>query len=368
MAVSIASRGLAALCFAFVTACSAADSGPGADSPLVLIDSTSIAETDSTMIGAYSYLNPGPDGSILIADHAGGRLLHYARSGALLRIIGRRGMGPGEIQSVMTALPLPGDSLLAALDVRQRAFSIFDLATGTFRRRVRAPLNAPGTSWTWRGDTVVFAVNATPAIYARWDTRSDSIAVFGKPPIVASTHPHLYMVYGFQNVAMLGNRLVAQLPMIPGIVFLDADGSPTGSMTYPPNGSRGVPTDLADRHGPVPDPTASMHGSSAIGLRVLSSGHVAVLTTDYDGPAKPESVRFFLTLVDVDRKQACVDLPLPVASESLLPFPVFQNDQILFLAMHSDTDDGVRSVLYRFRIDPNACRWTAATETGAPPV
>ncbi|MHB1328381.1 MAG: hypothetical protein ACYC2K_09280, partial [Gemmatimonadales bacterium] len=184
---------------------------------------------------------------------------------------------------------------------------------------------------------------------------------------VASTHPHLYMVYGFQNVAVLGNRLVAQLPMTPGIVFLEPDGTMTGGMTYPPNGSRGIPKDLAERQGLVRDPTAPMLGSSAIGLGVLSSGHVAVLTAEFDRPDKPENVRFYLTLVDVDQKRACVDLPLPVVTEALLPLPVFRDDQIIFLAQHSDSEPSVRSVLYRFEIHPNACEWTAATETGAPP-
>lgn len=366
MTTNIAARALTVLGMALATACSAADSGAGDQSPLVLIDSTNIAETDSTMLGSYAYLSSGPDGSILIADPDAGRLLHYAKSGAFLRTFGRKGAGPGEMQSAMTAFPLPGDSLLAALDVRQSAFSIFDLATGAFRRRVRAPVQAVGTNWIRRGDTVIVAVNVAPAIFAKWDTRSDNIATFGRPPAAASTHPHLYMLYGFQNVALLGDRLVAQLPMVPGIVFLDADGAMTGGLTYPPKGSRGVPVDLATRHGPVPDPTAPMLGSSAIGLHVLPSGHVATLMVEYDRPDKPETIRFFLTLVDVDRKQACVDIPLPVATDAMLPLPIFQNGQVLFLARHLDAGTNLRSVLYRYRIDPSACSWTAATETAAP--
>ncbi len=366
MTPDIAARALTVLGMALTTACSAADSGSRDQSPLVLIDSTSIAETDSTMFGAFTYLNPGPDGSILIADHAGSHLLHYDRSGTLLRIIGRKGMGPGELQGVMTALPLPGDSLLAAIDARQRAISIFNLATGEFRRRVSVPFQGIGNNWSQRGDTIIFAVNTSPAIYAKWNIRSDSVLTFGQPPAAAATHPHLYMLYGFQNVALLGDRLIAQLPMVPGIVFLDADGTMTGGLTYPPKGSRGVPADLAARHGPVPDPTAPMLGSSAIGLHVLPSGHVATLTLEYDRPDKPETIRFFLTLVDVDRKQACVDIPLPVATDAMLPLPIFQNGQVLFLARHLDAGTNLRSVLYRYRIDPSACSWTAATETAAP--
>lgn len=363
---SIAYRCLAALALGTVAACSDESSGSGNPSPLTLIDSTSIAEADSTMVGAFPYLNPGPDSSILVAD--GGRLLHYDRSGSLLRIIGRKGMGPGELQGAMATLTLPGDSLVAVMDARQRALSIFHLASGQFRRRVSSPFQGIGLNSTIRGDTVIFAVNMSPALYAKWDTRSDSIGVFGTRPAVASSHMYLYVLYGFQNVGLLGDQLVAQLPMSPGIVFLAADGTMTSGLAYPPNGSRGVPNDLATRHGPVPDPTASLQGSSAIGLHVLPSGHVALLTVEYDRPDKPESIRFFLTLVDVDRKLACVDTPLPVTTDAMLPLPILEKGQVVFLARHLDPDGAVRSVLYRYRIDPGACSWTAATATSAPPV
>jgi hypothetical protein len=65
------------------------------------------------------------DGTIVVANAGTQQLRYYAPDGALQRSVGRKGGGPGEFAMLMTALGVPGDSILT-FDAMNRRLSLFD--------------------------------------------------------------------------------------------------------------------------------------------------------------------------------------------------------------------------------------------------
>lgn len=86
-------------------------------------------------------------GSLVVADGGSGQLRLYGREGQLLRVLGRRGEGPGEFRRLSGVWKFEGDSLLA-LDTSfgQHRFLVFSPG-GDFVRSW-SPLTPPGESRT----------------------------------------------------------------------------------------------------------------------------------------------------------------------------------------------------------------------------
>jgi len=73
-----------------------------------------LGDPDAPLVGALAGVEARPDGSILVLDHQLAQVLILSADGELLGTVGRRGEGPGEIQSP-TALVLPGDGRIGVL-------------------------------------------------------------------------------------------------------------------------------------------------------------------------------------------------------------------------------------------------------------
>lgn len=76
-----------------------------------------------------------PDGDVVVADYQGNRIFHFDSTGTLLRVIGRRGEGPGEFTSLESIVSVGRDSILA-YDPRQRRVSLLVRGELTEEHRV----------------------------------------------------------------------------------------------------------------------------------------------------------------------------------------------------------------------------------------
>lgn len=76
----------------------------------------------------------GADGSLVIGNAGTGELRFYDDRGALRKVAGRKGMGPGEFQSINWLRPFRGDSLIA-FDMQAQRFSVWT-RDGAFARVV----------------------------------------------------------------------------------------------------------------------------------------------------------------------------------------------------------------------------------------
>jgi hypothetical protein len=110
-----------------------------------------------------------PDGSLAVLDEISADVRVFSPSGVLIRRIGRRGQGPGELSGVWTLgiLPLPSGGL-ALPDVVNQAIVVFDSA-GDHKQNIPWDVMQE-TIPQWRnlaGDTVLTQVTEAPVEYLR---------------------------------------------------------------------------------------------------------------------------------------------------------------------------------------------------------
>lgn len=77
----------------------------------------------------------GPDGSLAVGNAGTGEIRFFDDRGALRKVAGRKGRGPGEFQSINWLRPFRGDSLIA-FDMQVQRFSIWS-RDGVFARTVQ---------------------------------------------------------------------------------------------------------------------------------------------------------------------------------------------------------------------------------------
>lgn len=118
----ITAGALAALAFV-LSGCSRGEE-PRGSSPAVSYRATQVAASDSAVeLSAVAALTVGSDGSIYLADGQD-RIVVLNAAGALQRVFGRVGSGPGEFALIHDLRVLPGDSLLV-VDPAQSRISVF---------------------------------------------------------------------------------------------------------------------------------------------------------------------------------------------------------------------------------------------------
>ena len=101
---------------------------------LRLLDSVRVVESDSFLLGSTSRLHYAR-AHYFVADVREGRIVELTKSGRLVRFIGRKGSGPGELRQP-ASLASSGDTLLGAWDLAQRRVVTWDLRTGRHRSTV----------------------------------------------------------------------------------------------------------------------------------------------------------------------------------------------------------------------------------------
>jgi hypothetical protein len=107
--------------FAVLSACGAASSGDGHGPGLPDDDArrrtaSRVAEVwvspADAELGSFNHLAVDSRGNVYLPDFYRHRIVIVGASGRVVRMMGRRGSGPGEFRSIRTVQVLPGDSLL----------------------------------------------------------------------------------------------------------------------------------------------------------------------------------------------------------------------------------------------------------------
>lgn len=100
-----------------------------------LVDSVALEQADSAVIARISGIDVDDSGRILIGDVSEGNVKLFASDGRLLRILGRKGGGPGEFSA--PRYPRFGaDGLIYVADAQTGRIQVFD-SEGTLRRLTR---------------------------------------------------------------------------------------------------------------------------------------------------------------------------------------------------------------------------------------
>jgi len=343
---------------------------------LTLVDTVMLAESDSVYLGRpAAAFTLDADGQYFIPDRGNTRILQFSTAGSLIRTYGRRGSGPGEFSELGNAIMVTRGRVWQD-DYMRRRISVSD-TTGRFVRTIRyqgrlSGLKAAGSTG-WAG-----------LLDAR---RTFAVAVFDtdQPPdsLVASmiSLPAAYDQYSrlahwdHTSVLARGDTLVVAFGGVDYLVRYDKAGTPIDTAWVPACRRQGSPEGiLAQAFRSMPR-TAEQQArvmelelqiSGLHGLWRLTDGRILVWYQDVrNGPNRSYLSRAYLSVLSPDLRRACVDAELsgPGSEKAIL---AVHNDQVHLLDQVEVPDvsrSAVRSVIRRYRIDTDQCRWVG---TGAP--
>ena len=318
---------------------------------------TRIQETDSLLISQPSGIATGARGAVFIGDISGGRVLQIGRTGALERILGKKGRGPGELVWP-GALAVSGDTLLAVYDVGARQVTFFSLRTGSFIKSVAIASARPALAF--RGSELLVTtfdlkLNATVVPVT---VNGGVGAPEGALPPIVSRLPML--AGGFYNAAVVadGSDVLTSFE-VSSAVIRTRQGARTGTMTeLPAVRRRGVNEVLYDEM--VRDPTAARRIAFAhsvpMAAQMIGTNMLALATVDPTQVGRGFTGVYFVTLVDFAKKAVCPDLAVPVAVDPM-PYATFRGDTLVVLVQPDGKSDAAASYIHRFWIDAARCTW-----------
>lgn len=155
-----------------------------------------LEENDSALIASIAAVALAPDGRILLADASEGNVKLFGPSGTLIRVIGRKGEGPGEFRLPHAVAFGPGEQITVADEGASTSFSRFT-AQGDFIHRFVLPgyHGAASFHWVSPSELLVAALPnrpVSPHVVLRVDTVGNIIEhlvpmELGPPP---SMQPH----------------------------------------------------------------------------------------------------------------------------------------------------------------------------------
>ncbi len=342
---------------------------------VVTADSVVLAEPDS--IETFLPLRTqalAADGSLLL--ETGTQILQFGRTGALRRIFGGPGQGPGEFVRISSIGILAGDSLLAAVDARRARIVVFGLQDAALRREVPLPVPFfPDQQWVIRGDTVIMPGKLRHDPFTTWIPSTDSIRHWGTAPAIFDRSITAYSQGGEPSLAPHGGGWVALYPADPALYVLGPTGQPLQRVTIPTRRRLGVPADVADQVATIAKGDRFRFAASLVlAIRQLSNGQYLLIHLDADAD-KVLSVRdqssggsgiayhnvhYWASLVSPDLRRACVDGLVPLDVDNILS-PFFQGDTLHFVARRVDPAGQLRAVHYTFHVSGTGCDWTPVT-------
>lgn len=136
--------------------------GVAVDSLFRRIDSTTLSQTDTTIIGSLVNLAVSGQGNILVSDMGMRDAKAYSRDGHFIRRLGRQGRGPGEAIAPVYVSVSPYEGRVVLTDIAQSRLLLFDRSLEAVTTlRVESPVSLHAALLE-RGDTLLlFGVDRT---------------------------------------------------------------------------------------------------------------------------------------------------------------------------------------------------------------
>jgi hypothetical protein len=326
---------------------------------LVLVDSISLRETDSSYVAEPGDLAIGRDGSFLIADRFAKRVHRFGRDGGFLGGFGRGGAGPGEFE-LPGYLALDGDSLLYAADVS--GVEIFNERTSDHLGSYRMP-RMPGAMVVSRGR--LFAAFADPVqlgSIARVTGDTSKLHVIGPFPELLRNEALFPMFYPVA-LAIQGDTAATAYNVTNDVYLTSLAGPVLDSISVPALRRHGVDASVLRRFAKnVTDQKlgeAAIYGTSLpIDLHWLPGNRIALVSGDWKVVENRFVTSNYLSVVDTRTRRSCVD--------ALIPGPVdppvrvgFRGDTLFVLAQEVEVGTRMATKIRVYRIDTDNCRWVS---------
>lgn len=329
--------------------------GRSAGPALVPLDSVVLAENDTVFLGKPSGFIVMPDGRFVVSDLFTRRVVVFGRDGRVEHVIGKRGKGPGELDSP-SWLALGGDSLLYVLDDADTRVEAFDARSGAFRWDRRLPRRAYMLASHERGLLAGYPDslhNASVAVITR-DT--GSLPVTGPLPAVLRRNPIVRGVFGAVELTAFRDTLVTAYEVSDHVYLSRMGGALLDSIEVPVLRRRGARPELL---GKVSDPNTAMQAAYRLSmpgeLARMSTGQLALVSFDWQWTASRVQGTGYVSLVDPARRRSCPDAPLPGPGDPI-PRVAFRGDTLWALVQEVEAERPY-TVLRSYRVDGARCQW-----------
>ncbi len=322
------------------------------------IDSLVLSEKGGVFVSKPNDILAISDSRVLVSDAAVGRVLEYAADGDLRRTIGGRGRGPGEFASPGW-MSLVGDSLLLVQNSPALRIEAFDLRSGEWRWGRR--FTAKTTTGLASRDGVVLLGLLDATRHSSFvefpDTLSELVAR-GQLPYDAHDDPLLTDAFRLTQLAVHGSR-IAQAFEVSNWLFVFGPGpADVDSFHIAVARRKGAPTRLLPllRTNQSLGMKAVNHVSQPIALGWLDSERVGVVTVDPDRTSPRYRGKAFVSVVNIRRREACVDGALDVPSDPA-PVATFRGDTLLVLYQDVSSTGAAETIVKRLHVDLTSCEW-----------
>lgn len=355
---------LATLVLTAVPGCGDDSSAARTQEPLVLLDSVVLQEADSSLIGELSGVVAFNRG-VLVADRRAGVLRAYNRSGALQRVYGRRGSGPGEWARGPRLFFGDGDTLAVATDGAQTRW--FALPSGN-------PLGAqpnPGVlALTASARGIVYGVidreRGTSLREMGWDGRE--LRRGGHVPEFAARSVLVSQMISMPAVALLpGDSVVMAFQGSDYLFFGTFEGSSYDSVLVPAHRRRGALRKLLaqvnDQDPSTVGPALYQPSYPAVMAPIAGGSAIAVVYLDMTFIENRRMTgRPYISIL-VRERGVCSDIEVG-GSPDPLPSVAFQGDTLLVLTQEVRETTST-TVLRRYHVRPLPC--DGRLTEGSPP-
>lgn len=346
---------------------------PNASGPLLADERRhDLIEPDSLFLGSYVFYASSERGDAVVADMSSGALAVYDSLGHFVRRLGRTGAGPGELRAPRAVAFLRRGQLVGVNDMELQRLSIFDATDAAFRGSLRSIGRELGLNWVEHGDTVYNAVNGADFRVQKWVTGMDSaIGIAPTPPerlaeiFTVLQHGRAEIAEGAEGTLILAETATDRL------LVMDRAGNLLDSLTIPAVRRKGAPPELLARAREQqrrrdPDDVAPL-GSTLAGFGRLDDSLHAVVWLDV-GQIAPASnkpgrsglifgdYRMYVSVLNIARRQACVDGHLPVQTD-VMPSVSVQNGRLHVLTRIVDSAQQARTRVHSFAVDLSPCTW-----------
>lgn len=354
-------------------------SDPRSAPRLVLQDSVTLQESESLYVGNPAATFTFDDqGRAYIPDPGNSRLLSFTPQGHAAQVFGGPGEGPGEFRGVgFVGLVTP--QVVLQNDYRLRRINLYDrqanaLGSIAYRGRLTWMNAVDETIWLGVADHGSGFAVAPVHISTLLAPQADSVK-----QIISATMIRLPSEYKRY-------RVLASWDDVKSVRWADTSAVAFGGLEYIVRYQReGLPIDttyvpVCRRHGSeeallnrwfrIPARTSSEQQeftrnaetniSGLLGLWRLSDGKFLIWYVDsHRAPGRVLRGVAYLSVLSPDLKSACVDAELTAPGSGRARLTVFKDDVVLLDQVIEQTtgEPRVRSVLRRYSIDTESCRW-----------
>lgn len=322
---------------------------------LAVIDSIRLTEPDSAFLSFPTAVEPLQSGGLLIGDATSSRIFVYAPDGTLVRLIGRRGQGPGEFV-VPGAMAVLGDTVLAVADWQIERLTLLDLRTGEPSHSFQ--IGGLAYSLAWRGDTLMGGMYGRTKSTSNMEIlpASDSVRLGGTTPPAYRASAGVRSVHPYFSIAVLPDRMLTGFTGSNDLHEVNAAHELT-VFRIPVEARRPMPDDIVRRfEAPLTDSMIAGMGSTLVGLFPMDDHRVAAVNLDVLLNGQLITASGWLSVVDLQTRMACPDAPIG-STDAGKPIFTVVGDTLVIVEQRLGPSGAGESWVRRLQILVDHCHW-----------